>query len=479
MYDLLLTQNTSFIIGQVAWVLGKLMQGIFFVLDKIASLYGGTPNIGVAIIIFTVVIYLLMLPLTYKQQKFSKMSAIMNPEIQAIQAKYKGTKDPDQMQAMQQETNAVYAKYGVSPSGSCLQLAIQMPILFALYRVIYAIPAYVPMVKNEFMALVNTMMGINANGAMTESDTFVASFQQLQTMSSAAAYKKQFKDLGLIDKNGIIANIGDKVQELMINSPDAAANIETTRNSFIDVLNRASSNDWASLSKAFPDFSTLVDSTNAALAKYNLFLGINIGYSPLDTIKSSWATRADNSTWFLLILVAVMIPLLAALTQWVGIKLAPNAQQNTTTPGQEENPMMSSMKMMNTFMPIMSAVFCFTLPAGMGIYWIVGAVVRSVQQIAINKIIDKMDIDQVIAKNTEKYNEKLKKKGLLGQGIAGKANNNTKYVNPYAKSSRANNLNNANASKPANVKNNDKISSGSSIASKARMVKDYNEKNNK
>ena len=127
MYDLLLTQNTTFIIGQVAWVLGKLMQGIFFVLDKIASLYGGTPNIGVAIIIFTVVIYLLMLPLTYKQQKFSKMSAIMNPEIQAIQAKYKGTKDPDQMQAMQQETNAVYAKYGVSPSGSCLQLASSSP----------------------------------------------------------------------------------------------------------------------------------------------------------------------------------------------------------------------------------------------------------------------------------------------------------------------------------------------------------------
>ena len=486
MYDLLLTQNTTFIIGQVAWVLGKLMQGIFFVLDKIASLYGGTPNIGVAIIIFTVVIYLLMLPLTYKQQKFSKMSAIMNPEIQAIQAKYKGTKDPDQMQAMQQETNAVYAKYGVSPSGSCLQLAIQMPILFALYRVIYAIPAYVPMVKNEFMALVNTMMGINSNGVMTETDTFVASFTQLQSMSSAAAYKKQFKDLGLIDKNGIIANLGDKVSELMITSSDASANIETTRNSFIDVINRASSTDWEglkTLADKLPnvtDFSQLVDSTNAALEKYNLFLGINIGYSPLDTIKSTWAGRADNSTWVLIILVAVMIPLLAALTQWVGIKLAPNAQQNNTTPGQEENPMMSSMKMMNTFMPIMSAVFCFTLPAGMGIYWIVGAVVRSVQQIAINKIIDKMDIDQVIAKNTEKYNEKLKKKGLLGQGIANKAGSNTKYVNPYAKSSRPNNLNNSNnTSKPVNVKNNDKISSGSSIASKARMVKEYNERNNK
>ena len=127
MYELLLTKNGTFIIGQVAWVLGKLMEGIFFVLDKIAALWGGTANIGVAIIIFTIIIYLLMLPLTIKQQKFSKMSAIMNPEIQAIQAKYKGTKDPDLMQQMQQETSAVYAKYGVSPSGSCVQLLIQMP----------------------------------------------------------------------------------------------------------------------------------------------------------------------------------------------------------------------------------------------------------------------------------------------------------------------------------------------------------------
>ena len=118
MYELLLTKNSTLIIGQVAWVLGKLMNGIVFVLDKIASLYGGTANLGVAIIIFTVIIYLLMLPLTIKQQKFSKMSAIMNPEIQAIQAKYKDRKDNDSMAAMNQETQAVYAKYGVSPTGS-------------------------------------------------------------------------------------------------------------------------------------------------------------------------------------------------------------------------------------------------------------------------------------------------------------------------------------------------------------------------
>ncbi|MBP5495259.1 MAG: YidC/Oxa1 family membrane protein insertase [Lachnospiraceae bacterium] len=501
MFDLILTQNSTFIIGQVAWVLGKLMNGIVFVLDKIASLYGGTANLGVAIIIFTVIIYLLMLPLTIKQQKFSKMSAIMNPEIQAIQAKYKGTKDPELMQQMQQETNAVYAKYGVSPTGSCVQLLIQMPILFALYRVIYAIPAYVPMVKNEFMDLVNKMMGIDsATGVVGDANKFmgIAKFIQdnhiengkaVSNFSSFAAYKRQFKPEFLNIESISIDNITSN----LINGDKALANVETTRNTFIDVLNRASSKDWSYFATQFPDLSSLIHSTNAALEKFNLFLGINIGYSPLDTIKSSWAdAHATGSlvfsfTWVLPILVAVMIPLLAALTQWISVKLAPTAQNDDSKKGQEENPMMSSMKMMNTFMPIMSAVFCFSLPAGMGIYWIVGAVVRTIQQVAINKYIDKMDIEQVIEKNTKKYEEKLKKKGVIAQGINDKAKSNTKYVNPYARNKSSNNE----PQKPENpfkaarkkvdeaAAQKSKASSGGSIASKARMVKDYNEKNNK
>ena len=81
MNGILLTQNSTFIIGQVAWLLGKIMEGIFEVLNMI-----GIPNIGLAIILFTIVVNLLMMPLTIKQQKFSKLSAKMNPEIQAIQA---------------------------------------------------------------------------------------------------------------------------------------------------------------------------------------------------------------------------------------------------------------------------------------------------------------------------------------------------------------------------------------------------------
>ncbi len=90
MPGILLTQDSTFIIGPITKLLGYVMEGIFFVIDKI-----GIPNIGLAIILFTIVMYLLMMPLTIKQQKYSKLSAKMNPELQAIQAKYKNKKDKD------------------------------------------------------------------------------------------------------------------------------------------------------------------------------------------------------------------------------------------------------------------------------------------------------------------------------------------------------------------------------------------------
>ena len=105
---ILLTQNETFLIGPIAKLLGLIMNGIFYVIDFI-----GIPNIGLAIILFTIVVNLLMLPLTIKQQKFSKLSQKMQPEIQEVQKKYKNKKDQASMMAMNQETQAIYAKYGM------------------------------------------------------------------------------------------------------------------------------------------------------------------------------------------------------------------------------------------------------------------------------------------------------------------------------------------------------------------------------
>ena len=128
----------------------------------------GVLNIGLCIILFTLVVKLILFPLTIKQQKSSKLMAVMQPEIQAIQNKYRGKTDNDSMMRMNVETKAVYEKYGTSMTGGCLQLIIQMPILFALYRIIYNIPAYVSSVKAYFMNVVYAITGITDAASIPE-----------------------------------------------------------------------------------------------------------------------------------------------------------------------------------------------------------------------------------------------------------------------------------------------------------------------
>lgn len=426
MFDIILTQNSTPIFKYIVWVLGKIMNIIFEFLYLIKI-----PNIGLAIILFTIVMYLLLMPLTIKQQKFSKLSSKMNPELQAISAKYKNRKDQESMMAMQQETQAVYAKYGVSPTGSCLQLIIQMPILFALYRVIYSMPAYVTKLRASFDVLVTKL---------TVDD--IAFFKD--NISSYSYYKKQFTESAL-----------------------AGAKYGNIQNSFVDVLNRASSSDWEKIIAEYGSDAALVQEK---LNHYNNFLGMNIGDSPAQIIN-----MAVKSGAWLLMIGAIMIPVLSALTQWINVKLAPQAATDDKNKN-NENPMASSMKTMNTIMPIMSAIFCYTLPAGMGIYWIAGAVVRTIQQIVINKHIDKMDVDEMMKKNIEKYNEKRKKAGLPPQQLNNNAKINTKTVS-------SNKPQKTQAEKEEAVRKSteyyNKNAKPGSIAAKANMVKQYNEKNNK
>lgn len=428
MFGILLTQDDGAILGPISKLLGFLMEGIFNILDII-----GIPNIGLSIIIFTIVIYLLLMPLTIRQQKFSKLSAKMNPEIQAIQAKYKNKKDNESMMAMNQETQAVYAKYGVSPSGSCVQLLIQMPILFSLYRVIYAMPAYVGKIKDSFYPLVDKLR--NETGAI----------EFIQTLKNSNMYANQFK-----------------------NEAFTSGNVEYVENTLIDCLNRASTAEWSSLAEKFPNLAGDIDVTLEKLNEYNNFLGLNIANSPSFTMKDAFATGS-----YLLLVGALLIPVLSALTQWINTKLMPQASNNSGN--ETADAMAQSMKTMNVMMPLMSAFFCFTLPAGMGIYWIAGSVVRSIQQILINKHIDKIDMDELVKKNEEKYKKKMEKQGITASGLNNYASMNTKSISSKAsmtQSEKEDVLKKANDYYSKNAK-------PGSIAAKANMVKEYNEKNNK
>ena len=300
-----------------------------------------------------------------------------------------------------------------------------MPILFALYRVIYAIPAYVGRVRDVFTHndFITNLM--NQEG----SQEFISKFK------NAAMYTKQFG-----------------------NEKYSASN------TFIDILNQASTAEWQSIATEYPALADEVAYIMENLNDYNNFLGLNIANSPSFTVSQAF----DNGQWLLLI-GAILIPLLSALTQWINVKLMPNSNQpDPKNQTEQQAAMMSSMKMMNYMMPITSAIFCFTLPAGMGLYWIAGSVVRTIQQIAINKHIDKMDIEKIVEKNTEKYEKKKEKIAQMG-------GYDLDTMNKYA-SMRTKNIS---SDKEVNYSDNSNLSDESSLASKANLVRQFNEKNNK
>jgi YidC/Oxa1 family membrane protein insertase len=418
---ILATKSGTPIIGQIAVVMGWIMNAIYKVLEAV-----GIQNLGLCIIIFSILIYLCMTPLQIKQQKFSKLSAIMQPEIQKIQKKYQGKKDQDSMMKMQEETQAVYQKYGVSATGSCVQLAIQMPILFALYQVIQNIPAYVGSVYNVFNGVCTKILAVDG-----------------------------FTD---IINNFITDNKMTRVRQVTENA-----------DSIVDFLYALSPSQWESLQNIsqFSGFSDQISKTASEIQKMQTFGVLNIADQPLSYIKTGS---------LILIIAALAIPLLSWATQMLNLKLMPQAA--TQNGNNDNNAMASSMKTMNTVMPLMSAFFCFTFPVGLGIYWIASSVVRSIQQLLINRHLNKMNIDDLVNENMKKMEAKRAKEGLPPQKITNQAHQSARNINKIEKGMSGTDEANR-AKKVEEAYKNASHAKAGSITAKANLVRDYEERNKK
>lgn len=276
------------------WIFGKILFGIDWVVFHTIGIH----NIGLCIILFTIVTYLLMYPLNAKQQKSSRMMSRINPEIKAIQKKYKGKTDQASQMKMNQETQAIYAKYGISPFSGCLPLLVTLPVMYCLYRVMYDVKNYVP---------------------------------------------------------------------------------------------------------------ALAEAKNS-----NIFLGLNIDFSPLQFFR-----EGHTFGWM-----AFIIPVLAVLLQFINTKLLQVNNDNN----QEQDSMASSMKMMNYFMPFMSGFFCLSLPMYIGLYWVAGSMFRIVQAILINRKVDKISMEELIEKNKEKASKKNAKREQMNKQMEEYARKRTSTI---------------------------------------------------
>ena len=406
------------ILGPIATVLGYVMDILF----RFTSSFG-VFNVGLCIILFTIVMKTLMIPLTIKQQRTSKLMSVMNPEIQAIQKKYKGKTDQESMQRQNVEIQAVYEKYGTSMTGGCLPLLIQMPILLALYRVIYNIPAYVPSVRVYFDNVVTPLMG--------QAD-YAQKLQKITNIATACG--------GKLDKFDF-----------------------TSANRLVDMLYKFTTAQWGELEALFPSISGVISENAAVVEKMNTFLGLNMAEAP------GWV---PSFAW--------IIPILAAVSQWISTKLMSANQPSVSS--NDENPMAQSMKTMTTTMPLFSAFICITMPAGLGIYWIATSVVTIFQQLAVNAYMDKINIDDMIAKNLEKVNKKRAKQGLPPAKVTQNATASLKAIKAEEEKEKA-----AEEVKKEKIAKQIEESSKyyntnakpGSLASKAAMVQKYNEAHEK
>ena len=349
-----------FFVKPFIWLFGQIMSGIMWLLDQM-SVY----DIALCIVLFTVVTKMLLLPFTIKQQRSTRMQAIIQPELNAIQKKYAGKTDQVSRQKMMEEQQAVQMKYGISIYAGCLPSLLQMPVLFALYPVVYSM--------------------------QDATSKYVGHYNALK----------------------------DKI------TPEQWDNM------------------W-------------------------MLLGINLREAP------GWRLT-----------LALVIPILVMISQVLQTKLMTSRQQRS-----QSGEAMPSMNTMNTILPLMMGFFAVTFPAFLGWYWLVQSIVMAVQQFLINKQLDKKSNEELIKENIEKANKKRAKKGL--PPISDKATISTRQINvasdnrpaaaPSSKKPDFSGL--SEEEKEAMVKESteyyaSKAAVPGSLAAKANMVRDYNERNKK
>ena len=297
----------------------------------IETIYNFVQNYGLAIILFTVVVKLILLPLNIKSQKAMRKQQKIQPIITKLQEKYKNDQEK-----LQREMMKVYKDNNVSMMGGCLPMLIQMPILIGLYQVIQR-----PI-------------------------TFLAGVAEWTT--------KEYE---------FVSAIRDKIATSF---PDLLGNLGSMNVESLVKTGQIQISKWCTVLGEQLDWTF----------NFN-FLGLDISNSPSAALTKIMTGDFSDMSIILLIL----IPAFAVLTTWLSTKITQMQSGKPAATNEQSTQMMSSM---NIMMPVMTGFFTFTLPSGMGLYWIISNVIQMVQQLALNYYFEKKgdDFDVKVPESNKK-----------------------------------------------------------------------------
>ena len=283
-----------------------------FIIDFIYDL---VQNYGFAIIIFTILIKLILMPLAIKSQKAMRKQQKLQPFMADLNKKYANDKEKLQM-----ETMKLYKENNISMTGGCLPLLIQFPILIGLYRVIQKPLTY--------------LLGVDF--AVTDAIT--------KATEIVAKMKTQYP--------AIIGKLADTPIEQIV------------KNSQIQL------STWSGIVNG---------ATDPWVVNFG-FLGLDLSVIPSVSLSYILSGQFANLDRVLLIL----IPIIAMLTTWLSMRQSQKMTQMPDNQVAADNPAASMGKSMNIMMPIMTGFFSFTLPSGLGLYWIVSNLMQMFQQYIID-----------------------------------------------------------------------------------------------
>lgn len=254
-------------------------------------IYQFVNSYGLAIILFTIITKIIMLPLSLKSKRGMMQMSAIQPRINELQKKYKNDKVK-----LNEEIQKVYQEEGASPTGGCLPTLITFPIMIALYYVVQRPLTFMMGLSGAQVAEMATRLGIalNKNSALMEISIANAAYQKFD----------------------------------------------------------------------------LVKDISASLAPINFnFLGFDLAATP--------SFSQPSMLW--------LIPILSGATAFLSSYIMQKMQPNTAANAQQNQTMRSMLIMM----PLMSVWIGFTLPTSMGVYWITGNIIMTIQEFFLTAYVKK------------------------------------------------------------------------------------------
>lgn len=312
----------------LSWPLGWLMWLCYIV----------TNNYGISLLVFTLLIRLMLFPLSLKQQKSTVKMQMFQPQLKELQEKYKNNKEK-----LNEETMALYQKEGVNPASGCLPLLIQMPILFGLIDVIYRPLSYLLRLSKEAIEIGERIVA--GMGVFTADQLKNQSRLQLLMISQIKQMPEKFTEMG--------ADAVAKIQSFDLN-----------------------------------------------------FLGMNLGDQP----AASMLTDIFKGIWN----PVVLIPILSGVT---ALLVSLYSMKNTPQPDGAAGGNMGMKGMMLT-MPIFSTVIAFSVPAGVGLYWIYSNIASFIQTAALNKYYNPREMAEKAKTEYEERKERERQERIEAKKLA-------------------------------------------------------------